>query len=556
MGLRFFLNNIEINPPLEWQGVQIMATFDNSSVQANITTDEFTFVNEEAESIQAWLDQFGYFVGMPFVIQYKSFVAFNGFLDFTSFKQIEKGRVQCKLRKFNGLNTLDDRSRANSDGYLESLGRITNSDYVNVPYLVERVDNDFEQLILIVTIYMIAYQLQQLIKDIAKNIALIASTVAGGITGPIAAAVLAIAVAAIELAFAVVILFELIKLVGKLLELIFPPVRNHKAMTLRRALEIASDYFGYTLETTINELDNVVYLPSKPNGNKPIQRGIPNVSDFGYQISEMFELIATAFNAKYRIVENTLQVHSEGSDYWLSQSGYTLPDVLNEQRQYNNADLPARTLIAFNTDTADDWTVDDWTGTNYEIVTSHTFEVSQNQNLLKGLKEVAIPCALGSVKDKNSVVETLGEALLDVARRFSNLLGGNLADTVPNRKGVLKLSQKIHTVPKLLWLENGKIPLNHREKWIAKVIWEKYYQKTSFVGFDTIGQRRLIEEEKIPFSFEDFLLITNNSYFWTNNGQRGKMESVKWQLDSDFAIVDYWINERYDNNLTETYIEP
>jgi hypothetical protein len=146
--------------------------------------------------------------------------------------------------------------------------------------------------------------------------------------------------------------------------------------------------------------------------------------------------------------------------------------------------------------------------------------------------------------------------MLDVARRFSTLLGGNLSDTVPNRKGVLKLSQKIHTVPKLIWLENGKIPLNHREKWSAKVIWEKYYQKTSFVGEDTIGQRRLIEEEKIPFSFEDFLQIINNSYFWTNNGQRGKMESVKWQLDSDFAIVDYWINERYDNNLTETYIEP
>ena len=40
----FTLNGKRVDPPKEWRGLQINASFDSDNIQANINTEEFTFV--------------------------------------------------------------------------------------------------------------------------------------------------------------------------------------------------------------------------------------------------------------------------------------------------------------------------------------------------------------------------------------------------------------------------------------------------------------------------------------------------------------------------------
>ena len=56
-------------------------------------------------------------------------------------------------------------------------------------------------------------------------------------------------------------------------------------------------------------------------------------------------------------------------------------------------------------------------------------------------------------------------------------------------------------------------------------------------------------------SYADYKKVLNNSYFTTSKGQTGKFVSLNWVIESDFAEVDYWIQETYTKNLKEEFYE-
>ena len=70
------------------------------------------------------------------------------------------------------------------------------------------------------------------------------------------------------------------------------------------------------------------------------------------------------------------------------------------------------------------------------------------------------------------------------------------------------------------------------------------------------GQKLIYNNIKIPFGFDDFLNTINNAYFTDKFGESGKFIKSTWRLNSDYAVVDYWIRSVYTTNLKETFIEP
>ena len=89
---KFYLDGTEIAPPLDWQGIEITASFENDATQANITIDNFTFVLDEAKKILDHIDTglsggLGIFEGLPFEMRINnatdSYNAFEGYLDLT-----------------------------------------------------------------------------------------------------------------------------------------------------------------------------------------------------------------------------------------------------------------------------------------------------------------------------------------------------------------------------------------------------------------------------------------------------------------------------------------
>jgi len=568
----FRIGGIEVNAPENWQSIQILATFDNSSVQANISTSEFIFVNAEAKLIRDYiaggvgLNTNGIFEGLSFEIEMQDdnndLQVFSGYLNFNTYEEISPVMVKCSVKKDNGLTGLKERSAANSFGYLESIGVITDADYVDVPYLVEKLSIEGDMAIVSLSIFMMTMMLQDLIKENVKDAKLIIALTAQAAPGSVASSTFyTISTAIANFTFTAIALIQLYKLINRLLVLLIPPIRKHKGMRLRRMLEIASDYLGFELESNISHLDTVIFLPSKPFDDKPIAKGIPNSTDFGYQLSEIFELCNNLFNSKIQLTDGVLNMYSLNDSFWIKDSPYRIPSTLDEKIKYNNADFKARTFLAFNTDGQEDWTIDNFEGTNYEIIVTPIQETDRNKNLMSGLGEPSFPLCLGSPKDGFNGLENLFLELLTGFDGLINFFGGNSnsSNLIGQRLETLKVSQKNHSVAKLLYMvesSNGlKIPLDNRDFWSAKVLWDDYHNYNSFVSNNFGGQRRLFDERKRAFGFGDLLQTIDDSFCKTAEDEDAKIESIKWQFDKDFAIMDYWTPFVYTENLKETFIE-
>jgi len=574
------LNGKTLAVPREFFDVAVKASFDQNA-QANLTTDSFRFILDAAKEIQSHIDAglksgVGIFEGIPIEIaatgRNNSIAVFNGIVDLQDNANIndELGQIEAKIKQDNGLNNLEDQLEALDFGFLLELGIIKESDFVDVDYVVIKTDSTIEAITMLITIFLLSRQLIESIKNIAIQIGTIVGIASSGLPGPIGAAIYAVAVAVAELIFAAAILVLIVRLGESLLELLIQPKRTHKAILLKTLLERTCQKIGYGFNTTIEDLENVVYLPSNINTDDfggfvfiqipgTIKQGIPNVTDFGYTCTEMFALARMLFNGRFLIENDTVEFHTESAEFWIRRATWIKPDVLKIQgHRFNTDEILSSININFQTDVTDEYTIDEFTGTVFQVLTdAKTVNILRNKTI-KNAEQVSIPCALGARKEKLNGFEKLLSEMAGVFDKISKTFGGNsnLKNRITEKVGVLKVSFNNHSVPKLLWIEGNRIPSNHRELFSAKTLWNKYHVEKSFVQNNFQRQRIMFENERIPFGFDDFTQVVNNSFFQDQEGKLGKLITLEWTMNKDFAIISYWQSQVYTKNLKETFIEP
>jgi hypothetical protein len=274
-------------------------------------------------------------------------------------------------------------------------------------------------------------------------------------------------------------------------------------------------------------------------------------------MKQLTTLIGDTFNAKFYIDNsNVVQLRSENDPYLQRNSTFVLPDVLNENISYNTKDMVGTRFISFEQDITDEWTIEDFKGTSYEIFTKSTSPLGEN--LIKGLEKTSLPVCLGSRRDTLSLFE---KSLLGIAKRTDGLikrLGGNssLANKIRGSLGTMKVSNPTWSQPKLLRLDvNLKLP-SDRSSWGAKYLYDNYHSYKSFVLNGNGYQRREVKDLEIPFSLNDLKAVINNSYFTDLSGNLCKFVNVEYNIDGNKAKVSYWSEDVYDTNLTETYNFP
>lgn len=574
--LTFKLAGKEIPAPVDWQDIQVEATFINlseagavQSVQPNLDIERFVFVNQAAKQIRDYitngilLGDAGIFEGIPFSItatdKNNTTVVFDGMLDLTDdYEQIHTAKVEAKIKDVAGLNSLSERAQAVSYGFLLSQGTITPSDFIDIKYVAERKVQAIELLMASVTLFLMLKELAEAIRDLEDTIAQVIADTAGGATGPIAGIGYSIAKAIIQAAYVALIIIAIINLLTDMINLLIPFVRTHKGINFRVMLQKAASYLGFNLISPIAELDLVNYLPSKPDDQDPLKEGIPRPEDFGYIVSEAFELAQRCFNAKLQIDGDDLHLRSLNDPFWKKTSTYKMPSVLVENRRFNTGEMRASRIIQFETDVRDEWTDNEFKGTNFAISTHPIIVNNDKMLLLKGLDQVQIPVALGSRKDGLNDVEKALAIAAGAADDVIGFFGGssNLRDKITTKIGMLKVSHSIHSVPKLVPLVNGRIPSNHRNRWSAKVLYDNYHNEKSFVANNFGNQYELFKDVTVPFGLSEFLQLIKNSFFTTFDGKEGKVDSIKWAIGSDKATMDYRVRETYTKNLIETFVEP
>ena len=593
--ITFQIDKQERGDPTNWESVEILATFDNRNNQANITTTNLEFVNEAAQYIA---DSFrsglsgglGAFEGPDldiFAVDKDGFFqAFQGFIDFTkdykesNFIKQDKTKplkTSVGIKKLNGLNTLNDIMEGVTFGLMEKEGVLTSSDWVNLPWVVQKKFDALEFAVLNITIFITVKeaveQVQRLADDIKDFAALLASATfpSTGVVGAVLNGVLTIIVRAAYLA---VIIIQLVQLSEQVFNVLIPRVRQLKIGKFRTLLSKPLENYGYTLVCDIPEIDNLYYLPTVTTEDsnfadkflkkvKVNTSGAPSVQDFGFLYSEIFEKFLEMTNSRAAIIDNggakEVHVRTESDPWWRKTSNVDLfSDKLIDEVGYNLNELNGRQLIKFTVDSIDDWTTDNYFGTSYEVVTVPDTVENPQKVSIKGIDEVNIPWALPNPKGDLTPLEDLMLFFATTAEDAINTLGGNvnLSSQLRNKVNAFKTSGETWSIPRVIWLEGGGIPTNNRDLFSARTLYEKYHVEKSFVDNNYYGQKYTFEEIVVPLRLRQFKDLINNAYFTLPNGDFGKIESCRWTPSEDSATVTGWVRRPYTKNLKEIKYEP
>ena len=125
--------------------------------------------------------------------------------------------------------------------------------------------------------------------------------------------------------------------------------------------------------------------------------------------------------------------------------------------------------------------------------------------------------------------------------------------------GALKVSNPDISVPKLLYIKEGIIPEDHRDKLGARYLMEKYHRTKSFVNYSEEepfnNQYQTFEGVNIQFDLQKFLTLRNNSYFITDEGESGRIEDFKYNVSSDSGTFSGRFRNVYDKSLIEQTFE-
>lgn len=580
--IQTLINGKEVKEAIDWQNQTIHATFGTDSTQPQVETDRFEYVLDGAKAIIEHVAKGNIFEPLECQQIYSdgtnNFTALNGYFDMSegyeevqpTWGDIERpNRVLVKFKQNESVTDFVDQINGVSFGSLLEEGLISSQDYTTIKTVIVKKANFLDVATLIISTYLVSKQIIDTIKAIQDTVNNIAAIVSGGVSGGVAAAVFTTVSLIIQLAYAIALIALLVKFVVALIELFIPPIVKNQGIKFRTLLEKSCEKFGYTLESPIEELDSYYYLPSKPFTNEtnivkdliPInaatETGIPSTSDYGYLINEFWDLMKSMFNTKIAVVGDTIQLRNADDEYWLKQSTFKPHKSINfPTKQYNTEDLKQTRMMTFATDLNDEWTIENYTGTSYEIKTESTSGTVNNS--IKGLERIDIPLCLPNNKDKPNAIEKLMLTLAGFADDLADVIGQSSnfrAKIEQNRINVLKVSQNDYGTAKIVPLVSNQLPPNHRDLLSAKVLMDKYHYGKSFVG-DALGQKIIYNNFTIPFVLSDLNKTIQSGTFTLDDGRVAEFIELNYNFAKDTAECSISVQQVYTDKLKEVTYEP
>lgn len=598
----FKINGKEVNGIREFKKLGISINFDNDTIEANITLPVLSFVNEANQLLDDWENsQFGLTEGQPLEITIQSgpnnSVIFEGYIDHSTREVLSSVESTASVVKTNGLNGFDVRSQGITMLTLENSGIMPKSLGVNIPCITESRNTKLEKLQLLGTT---ALAIKSAFDEIFKIINIASDITSAGLFQ-----------AAVNLA---VTLANLVLIVNRIATLIkqtqielFPKVFYHRGIKLITFLEKGCEKMGYTLDTGDfkAEFEKVVLCPHKRDETGPVNSigqhtgflpaaalaiyqsnlsGILKPNDFGYRLSDAFELTNRLFYTKVAIIGNTVKLLPFNDPFWVTNPAYTSPDIRIEQspftqngiRTTNLADLKARTLIQYTDDDSDKWTISNVNNSVSETIVEQITVGEEKNVILKGIDLVDIPYSLCIRKDQiddlfdlfkslvainNAQVQVIRDTFDSVADLFSESMGqtDNYVLPIFGKEGAMKIENEFFSTPKIVYLENNKIPSNFNKKIGAPALYKNFHSYKSFVpgvrdpsNPNNTNQKLITKGANTAFGPKDFDLVSSNSFFNTADGGIGKFTDLDWVKDDDKAVAEYYIEQNYMTNLKET----
>lgn len=591
------LDYVEMNPPVEWGSTSIDATINDSSIEASVNTNVFTWNGPVAEWIRDyWIPTYGIFNGVPYRQEYVSErtgtteVVFDGFIrlsDRDILSRSEPCIFTAPIEELNNKQTVFDRLSIVTQGLLKKEGFIVDTMAVDIPVIKESKKNIAERGVIL---GQLGYSVvNDFIAIIQNGLSAFADVIG-----------LSLPVGLIELAtWAINTVLTTEKQTENILnhrDLLFPPVVYYKGLNIKKPLERAAAYLGYTID--FGEIDdwlsNVYLLPSQ-NGfpGYPVPGiyadGTLKIQDDGYLISELMATLENLCYTRRDVTGTTIHFKNRLDPYWNTSPGIVIDQTRVETtQQYQNGyekedteRVPAVVYMTYAYDQSDAWTLTEKSGDSYEIHRRLITELDPRMNTLKGLQEVNIPYAMGVRKTPFDNLFDLFTGITDefdfwldqlkvkIDEVVSYLPAGIdisaitdfpiLSSFLENRTGALKIDDDAFAIPKILWMEPNtkgelRIPENFKDFIGMEAIYNRFRLGDSPADVnDFAGQYVLRNDWKIRFDYEDYVTIKENPYYEFES-LVNKFKNVSWVEDGNFALTESEQNRIFDTNITEESI--
>ncbi|MES2382474.1 MAG: hypothetical protein V4538_15610 [Bacteroidota bacterium] len=618
--INFYLNETYTKfPPKNWKelGLELNFDKDKENVTSQVSITDFEFVRENSDIINEWIIKglttgVGVFEGIPFRIEVARNgvieVPFKGYLDLTQQGKLSKNRCTVRAVEENGIDSFNDKADGFSYQFLYDNGRITDTDFIWVPYVLNSVPNYVEACVSVVGVYVMVKEIKEVIQKLIEFVS----------DMPVYYVFSTYIKLILYIIYLILLIIALIKLVKAVVLLIIQPVKYHAAMGLKKHLEKGAEYLGMTFSSPIlnqDPFDKAYIIPEKyfnePNKKEKQILGFtePSITQHGFYKGTFGDLIRECkkiFKAKIIVKDNVIYMYRE--DHIVSSPQFTLPDIYNPYFELNTDEFRANTLISFQTDSVDKNTMQDYLGTSFQVCTEPPRINNLNMVLMKGFEETRINFALAKTKTGlttpeeimstflelfntiagavitavNAIIEVLNTVIGIVNGILSKLaaIGIKLNFQLPeiptvdtpdfsnkykNRVGMLKLEKDIISVNKICILDVSQDPKYTKIHDVndlafsAHYLWDTFHFINSFIPSDdkpNANQYYKYSYDKVPFTFDDYEKVKNNNSIFMPNGEDALIDSIKWNIWNQWAQMDVRVNRLYTNNLKATFSEP
>ena len=549
--IRYFLNGTECNPANK-DSVNYVFNFEDRRIsQLELSVDTLEFVNEDRIAIKSWIETYGYFVGMPLDIKYSNGTIVKYILDFQdpAFKEKERS-YKVKLKKYKGVDNFFD----NADGMAFSLVNWSPSDFTQVDYVIipEGQANYFISLML--ATFALSQEIAKAIDEIQQSIAdLIKASIPVGLPVP-APDFWAIIVAGIKLAarvaYAIFIVIALVKLLTEIINIIFPVIRQFKAIRVKTLFEKSCAFLGYSVSSTLlNALTPLTILPvplkSKKNSwfleliapnTLAYTNGYPSSRDSVKTLGQLISALEDTFNTKIKVSNGLVTFEQENFFLQTPNTGllnaFNLQSELQSEHSLNTDEIFKRLVVQYQTDPTDFNTFDDTFQSLFEI--SSEVENSPNRalELIKGYDLINIPFARGTNKGSLNFLEKSAKVLAQAVDLFC---GSNLTSKVNARKNVMQVSSQYFSVTKLLWMNGTRLHQEQTNFIGAQAIALNYW----YSRFIENNQKNIYDSMPVAMTENELFALFDNNFITMDNGQIAEIMSVQWSELQAKAMVSY-----------------
>ena len=533
----------------------------------------------------------GLFEAMPYQVEIgdgNSASVFDMAIDFTK-DCIFVGEcgIEVEAQVRQGADWLNDRAEGVTFRYLYDQNIVSDSDFVDVPYVINYVPDGVQLMLISLSLFAVTKELLELTQAIAERIADItdaATPVIGVGVGAGAVAVtawdigniiLAVLKLAAQIAYAALMVIAIVDLMNQLFEQLMPRLRYHKGIPIRLLFERFCNYFGLTLQSDLlDSLDQSsakwCYIPPKNNkgGDRPSgapsgwkETGLPVANSTLDTPAGVIRVFKEMFNADFLIEDGVFRF--ERKDQFRQSSPWVIPNTFTNQEEwrdysgFNASEIKSNYNIVYSTDLQDQNTLDNIEGFSFQAQFSPNQTTNQDMVSLGGLEQIRIPFSMGLRKNELTGVEIALRALATLADALTGQLGSSsgLAAGINSRLGSLLLSNHFTSIGKLVVLSGGKLAKNQRTLLSTQGLWDSYHFVNSFVPINGIhNQYWIYQDQTIPFCYDDFKALESTNLVTTPSGELAEVERLVWSKNAGTATIDYRVNRLYTNNLKVEYL--